>query len=46
MLLKHFITIDKIKKASKEELIEAGLSENVASNVIKYFSEENEENAD
>jgi excinuclease ABC subunit C len=46
MLLKHFITIDKIKKASKEELIEAGLSENVALNVIKYFSEENNENAD
>jgi excinuclease ABC subunit C len=46
MLLKHFITIDAIKKASKEELIEAGLSENIALNVIKYFSDENDKNAE
>ena len=39
LLLKHFITIDAIKKASKEELIEAGLSESVAINVIEYFNE-------
>lgn len=40
MLLKHFITIDAIKKASKQELIEAGLSEKVAENVIKYFEDQ------
>ena len=42
LLLKHFITIDAIKKASLEQLKEAGLSENVALNVYEYFN--NDEN--
>jgi excinuclease ABC subunit C len=46
MLLKHFITIDKIKNASMEELKEAGLSEKVAKNVIEYFNENDDETVD
>ena len=38
-LLEKFITIDNIKKASLEELKEAGISENVALNVINKFKE-------
>lgn len=43
LLLKHFITIDAIKKATVDELIESGLNEKIALNVYKYFNEEDSE---
>ncbi|MBO5711355.1 MAG: excinuclease ABC subunit C, partial [Acholeplasmatales bacterium] len=39
-LLKHFITIDKIKNASISELMESGINEALATNIYKYFNEE------
>lgn len=39
-LLKHFVTIDKIKEASIEELIDSGMPKNIASNIYKYFRRE------
>ena len=41
-LLKHFITIDKIKEASIEELIEAKMPKNIAENIYNYFRAEGE----
>jgi excinuclease ABC subunit C len=40
-LLKHFITIDKIKNASISELMDAGMNEALAINIHKFFNEEN-----
>ncbi len=42
-LLKKFITIDAIKKASVEELEEAGMPKNIAINIYEYFKEKEEE---
>ena len=41
-LIKHFITVDAIKNATISELIDAGLSENLAKNVSDYFHENSE----
>lgn len=41
-LLKHFGSINKIKEASKEQLIEVDIiNEKIADNIIKYFGENN-----
>ena len=40
-LLKHFGSVKKIKVASKEQLIEAGLPATVAESVAEYFAEKN-----
>lgn len=41
-LIKHFKTISSIKSASKEELeTVAGISQNVAQNIIEFFSKRN-----
>lgn len=40
-LLKHFGSVKKIKVASKEQLIEAGLPAAVAESVAEYFAEKN-----
>lgn len=37
MLLKHFLTIDKIKSASISELKEAGMPDGIANNIYNYF---------
>ncbi len=37
-LLAYFKSFAKIEKASKDELIKAGIPENIADNIIKYFS--------
>ncbi len=39
-LLKKFINIENIKKATVEELIEAGMPKNVAENIYNHFKEE------
>ena len=39
-LLKKFLNIENIKKASIEELIDAGMPKNVATNIFNYFKEE------
>lgn len=41
-LLHHFGSIKKIKEASEEELLEAGMPKNVAKNIVAYF-QQNEE---
>ena len=43
-LLKHFLTIDAIKKASIEDLKESGIPENIALNIYNYFNNEGDEN--
>lgn len=40
-LLKHFGSVKKIKAATKEELVEAGLPKVVAESVVEYFAEKN-----
>ncbi|MCM3757398.1 excinuclease ABC subunit UvrC [Sporosarcina aquimarina] len=40
-LLKHFGSVKKIKAATKEELVEAGLPKVVAESVAEYFAEKN-----
>jgi len=39
-LLKKFLNIENIKKASIEELIDAGMPKNVATNIFNHFKEE------
>ncbi len=39
-LLKHFITIDKIKKASIEEIEGLGIPKNVASDLLKHLNDD------
>ena len=39
-LLKYFVTIDKIKEASIEELINSGMPKNIAENIYNYFRRE------
>ncbi len=39
-LLKYFVTIDKIKEASIEELITSGMPKNIAENIYNYFRRE------
>ncbi len=39
-LLKHFLTIDAIKKASISELKSSGMPENIAKNIFDYFNKE------
>ena len=38
LLIKHFITVDAIKNASIEDIKNAGIPENIASNVFNYFN--------
>ncbi len=48
-LLKHFGSVKKIKAASADQLVEAGLPKNVAESVAEYFAEQRkpaEESAD
>ncbi|VDG99462.1 Excinuclease ABC subunit C [Lysinibacillus sphaericus] len=40
-LLKHFGSVKKIKAATKEQLVEAGLPKVVAESVVEYFAEKN-----
>ncbi|WP_025783271.1 excinuclease ABC subunit UvrC [Sporosarcina sp. D27] len=40
-LLKHFGSVKKIKVATKEQLVEAGLPKVVAESVVEYFAEKN-----
>ncbi|MBE6137152.1 MAG: excinuclease ABC subunit UvrC [Erysipelotrichaceae bacterium] len=42
-LIKHFVTIDNIKQASIEELINAGIPRNVAVKIFQKFNKENNE---
>ncbi len=39
-LLKYFISIDKVKEASMEELKQAGMPQNLANEIYKYFHPE------
>ena len=39
-LLKHFVTIDKIKNASVEEIVKAGINEALARSIYEYFNRE------
>lgn len=39
-LLKHFVTIDKIKNASVEEIVKAGINETLARSIYEYFNRE------
>ena len=41
-ILKEFITIDNIKKASVEDITKVGISKTVAENVLKHLNEGNE----
>ena len=41
LLIKHFITIDAIKKASVEDIKNAGVPEKVAQNIFDFFKKEN-----
>ena len=40
-LLKHFGSVKKIKAATKEQLVEAGIPKVVAESVVEYFAEKN-----
>ena len=42
-LIKHFLTIDNVKKATMDELKEAGMPSNLANKIIEYFKEDNDE---
>ena len=43
LLIQHFMTIDKIKEASVEEIIQAGIPKNVAEGVYAYFQKKKQE---
>ncbi len=39
LLLRHFKTLDNIKKASVEDITKLGIPKNVASEIVRYFAE-------
>ena len=43
-LIQHFTTIDNLKKATKEEIVEAGIPANVAESIVDFFEKLNENN--
>jgi excinuclease ABC subunit C len=43
-LIKHFITVDAIKKASIDDIKNAGIPEEIAINIFNHFNDEKKEN--